>query len=559
MRKLYFTLFLSGISFLSYAQPVISYQSFLSGFTVPIEIVNAGDNSNRLFIVQQNGIIRVYDPANGGLQATNFLDISSIITYVGDERGLLSMAFHPLYATNGYFFVYYNNASGNVSLARYHISANRNVADASSGVVLFTITKPFTNHNGCHLQFREGNLYMGTGDGGSGYDPNNNAQTGTSLLGKVLRVNVDNFTTAPYYTVPTTNPFYGNASYDNRVWALGLRNPFRWSFDRSTGDMWIGDVGQNVKEEIDYSPVSSTGGENYGWKCYEGSIHTPTVPTCNPPNYTPPIFDFDNPNGSGSPSCAVIGGYVYRGPDYPFFNGYYIATEYYSGNIYLIKSNGAGGWTTSQQSGSQNFIAAFGEAQDGTLYAASQSTGTVYKVVATSTTLPVVITNLSAKHSGSYNEISWSAATEDDVIDYAVEYSSDGRSFQKAGTVQPNAAAKGNYSFQHFVSIVGNVYYRLAMHERNNITKYSNTVVVASAGVTKIYPTVIRDSKITIELTEPAQQLNLISSNGEKTWSTALKNTIGTQSVSLPSVAKGIYIVQVIAGDKTFAQKVFIE
>ena len=308
MRKWYTLLcFIFCFSY-GFSQPTISFQTFQAGLTQPVEVVHAGDGSNRLFIVQQNGIIRVHDPVNGGLQATPFLDISGLISTAGSEQGLLSMAFHPAYESNGYFFVYYTNAASDIELARYTVSANANVADAGSRAFMLNIPKPFSNHNGGHLQFgSDGNLYFATGDGGSANDPNNNAQNPLSLLGKMLRINANAFATPPYYTVPADNPFVGNAAYDSRIWALGLRNPFRWSFDRQTGDMWIGDVGQGAKEEINFTPAGSTGGENYGWRCYEGSIRNPNITPCDPPSHQPPIFDYDNPAAGAS---SVVGGYV---------------------------------------------------------------------------------------------------------------------------------------------------------------------------------------------------------------------------------------------------------
>jgi glucose/arabinose dehydrogenase len=358
MRKRYSLLLLINSFFytaISFAQPTITYDFLIGGLSAPVEVVNAGDGTNRLFVVQQNGIIKVYDPANGGLQTDAFLNVSTIITY-GGEQGLLSAAFHPDFETNGYFFIYYNNSSGAVTVARYHATGTSDTAEAGSGVVLLTIPKPFANHNGGHLQFgQDGNLYFATGDGGSANDPFNNAQDPASLLGKMIRINVDNFVTPPYYTVPTSNPFYNTAGFDNRIWARGLRNPYRWSFDRLTGDIWIGDVGQGAKEEINFRPGTSTGGENYGWRCYEGSIRTPGVTACDPPNYFPPVFDYDNPS---SGSSSVVGGYVYRGSEYPFFYGYYIAADVYSGTVYILNPNGSGGFNAYFKTGLQKLLLA---------------------------------------------------------------------------------------------------------------------------------------------------------------------------------------------------------
>ena len=273
MRKFYTACVLACTvlyaSFVS-AQSYVNYVSVVDGLSSPIEVVNAGDGTNRLFIVQQNGVIRIYDAANGGLQADTFLYIGHRIRF-GGEEGLLSMAFHPAYENNGYFYLYYTDLNSNITVARYQVSANPNRADSLSGVSILEIAHPtHFNHNGGHLQFAaDSTLYFATGDGGSGNDPGNNAQNTLSRLGKMLRLQVYTNPGAPYFEAPDDNPFVGNASYDSLIWAYGLRNPFRWSFDRLTGDMWIGDVGQGAKEEVNFRPGTSIGGENYGWRCYE--------------------------------------------------------------------------------------------------------------------------------------------------------------------------------------------------------------------------------------------------------------------------------------------------
>ncbi len=231
--------------------PTISYQQIISGLSAPVDIVNAHDGTNRLFIVQQGGIIKVWN----GTTLSNFIDLSSIIS-TGGERGLLSMAFHPGFngTSNRYFFVYYTNTSGNVEVSRYQTTAgNSNTGDPSTGVVIITIPHPTNaNHNGGKLNFgTDGDLYFGTGDGGSADDPPNNAQTGTVLLGKMIRINIDSPGTAahPNYAIPPDNPYVGSGTVADEVWDLGLRNPFRWSFDRANGNMWIGDVGQSAEKK----------------------------------------------------------------------------------------------------------------------------------------------------------------------------------------------------------------------------------------------------------------------------------------------------------------------
>ena len=562
MKNFYTLLLLTGSLFFaahSFAQPSVSYESFVSGLSVPVEVVNAADGTNRLFIVQQDGVIKVYDPANGGLQTTPFLNVSGIITY-GGERGLLSAAFHPAYETNGYFFIYYNNSSGAIEVARYHATGTANVADVAPGVVLLTIPKPFDNHNGGHLQFgQDGNLYFATGDGGSANDPFNNAQDSTTLLGKMLRINVDNFTTPPYYTVPASNPFYNTSNFDNRIWARGLRNPYRWSFDRLTGDMWIGDVGQGAKEEVNFRPVSSTGGENYGWRCYEGSIRTPGInaATCNPLNYFPPLFDYNNP--SSGPS-SVVGGYVYRGTEYPFFAGYYIAADVYSGTLYLLKQNGDGSFPAPTiKTGLQNFVVGFGEGEDGTIYAVSQATNVVYKVVA-SVVLPVTLSSFTGKKVAAANELKWVTASEQNTAKFIIEYSADGSFYTTAGELDARGVNGGAaYSFLHAIGNNTALFYRLRIVERNGGSSYSPVVKInGTGGGLQVYPTVVRDGKLYINSNEAINVVQILNSNGSLVYQKNTFSTAGLLTIQLPSLAKGMYIIR-ITGKEISSEKILVD
>jgi glucose/arabinose dehydrogenase len=265
MKKLLlFTVFCITTSLFS---QTISLQSFATGFSSPVAIVNAGDS--RLFVVQRGGAIRILN-ANGTINGTNFLTIPSTTVLSGGERGLLGLAFHPNYATNGYFYVNYTRVGdGATVVARYSVSAtDPNVANPASAQILLTVTQPYSNHNGGSLAFGpDGYLYIGMGDGGSGGDPQNYAQNINSLLGKMLRIDVDNGTP---YSIPTGNPFAGATPGADEIWAVGMRNPWKFSFDKNTGDLWIADVGQSSIEEINKA-LSTDAGLNYGWKCYEGN------------------------------------------------------------------------------------------------------------------------------------------------------------------------------------------------------------------------------------------------------------------------------------------------
>jgi glucose/arabinose dehydrogenase len=355
------------MSVFGYSQ-IISLTPFASGFTDPVEITHAGDS--RLFVVQQGGLIKIVN-ANGTTNATPFLNLSSIIS-TGGERGLLGLAFHPNYASNGYFFVNYTNTAGNTVIARYSVSANPNVAN-TTGTILMTIAQPYANHNGGSIKFGpDGYLYIGMGDGGSGGDPGNRAQNITENLGKMLRIDV-NTTVAPFYTSPNTNPYVGIAGNDE-IWAIGLRNPWKFSFNRLNGDLWIADVGQNAIEEIDKvsSPLPNTG-INFGWRCYEGNS-TYNISGCAASSTM--TFPFTQYARSGG-ACSVTGGYVYTGTLYPNFQNKYFFTDYCDDKIRMV--NSAGTITTTTAFSGNNF-ATFGEDVAGELYVAGITSGIIFKL-----------------------------------------------------------------------------------------------------------------------------------------------------------------------------------
>jgi glucose/arabinose dehydrogenase len=343
-----------------------------SGLDTPVAITHAGDS--RLFITLQKGLVVIHDGTS--VLPTPFLDLRTTVSS-GGERGLLSVAFHPDYAQNGRFFVYYTNRSGDITIARYNRSAaNANLADAASGVVLLTIPHPTnSNHNGGQLQFgSDGYLYIGTGDGGSAGDPPNNAQNLASRLGKMLRIDVDSGAT---YTVPSSNPFRAQPGAQPEIWAYGLRNPWRFSFDRDTGDLWIADVGQGLWEEVDLQPVTSIGGENYGWRRMEGSHCFNPATNCGEPGMVLPVIEYPH-----SPECSITGGYRYRGTRSPALRGRYIYGDLCSGKIWgaaLIGNT----WNVALLRDTTFTITTFGEDSSGEVYVADVNDGSIYRIVDT--------------------------------------------------------------------------------------------------------------------------------------------------------------------------------
>lgn len=280
--------------------------NFSSGFSSPLGLKNAGDE--RLFVVEQGGTIKIVD-LNGVVNTTPFLDIESIVN-AGGERGLLGLAFHPEYQTNGRFFVHYSNNSGDTQISEFAVSSsNPDIANPNSEVMILTVPQPFSNHNGGTIAFgpQDGYLYIGLGDGGGGGDTNNNAQNPNLLIGKLLRIDIDSQSGGTNYTIPSDNPFINDPSTRDEIWATGLRNPFRFTMDPDSNTIWMGDVGQNAREEVNRASLNQAG-LNYGWRCYEGNAPFNTAGCPDEQDLTFPVFDYSW-NGGGS----VIGGYVYRG------------------------------------------------------------------------------------------------------------------------------------------------------------------------------------------------------------------------------------------------------
>ena len=351
--------------------PNISLVLKAKGLDKITHIANAGDKSGRLFITEQCG--RIWIAKNGSLLPTPFLDISKRVS-CGGERGLLSVVFPPGYAKKNYFYVNYTDRSGDTVVARYRIAANLDMANPASEEVVLFIEQPFSNHNGGQLAFGpDGFLYIGMGDGGSAGDPFGNGQKPGTLLGKMLRIDVESG--ASPYAIPPDNPFVNRKGYRPEIWATGLRNPWRFSFDRPAGDLFIADVGQNRYEEVDFQSGSSKGGENYGWNIMEGN-HCYKSKKCDATGLVPPVVEYDHSRG-----CSVTGGMVYRSKRFPALQGIYLYGDYCSGRIWGLRRSGSG-WEHKQLIDSKLAISTFGEDEDGNLYVADHEEGGVYKIEA---------------------------------------------------------------------------------------------------------------------------------------------------------------------------------
>jgi glucose/arabinose dehydrogenase len=357
----------------------VQLAQFAQGLQSAVYLAAAPGQTDRLYVVRQTGLIMVVN-MDGSVRSQPFLDIRQIVDTSGSERGLLSMVFHPDFAQNGYFYVNYTGAGGAVTVARYHVTpTNSYTVDPSSAHVILTMSHPVANHNGGVLQFgRDGYLYISIGDGGNGNS--SNGQRKNLTLGKILRIDVNHTSGSQQYAIPADNPFVNQSGVRPEIWAYGLRNPWRYSFDRATGDLYIGDVGQNIWEELNYQPAASKGGQNYGWAIFEGDSCYASSSACSSASgLTKPIYVYKHQNGN----CVITGGYVYRGKQYPSLIGTYFFADYCSGRVWAFPAKQAqtGKVTPTQVLDTKTPISSFGEDNSGELYVVSLS-GTIYRLTA---------------------------------------------------------------------------------------------------------------------------------------------------------------------------------
>lgn len=375
MKEITLLLLLLCGGFLIKAQTnTVNLLQFSTGYTSPLDIENCGDS--RLFIVQQNG--KIFISSSSGIKnVTPYLNITDRVNDTYNSQGLLGLAFDPDYLTNGYFYVDYINAGGHTQISRFKVSSNANKANSSSEKFILEIQQPFHFHNGGCLRFGpDGYLYIGTGDGDDDTgDPNNYSQNKKSFLGKMLRIDVHS---GNPYSVPADNPFVGSSKYLPEIWALGLRNPWRYCFDNVTGNLIIADVGQDVWEEIDVQPASSNGGENYGWRCYEGNATFNTAGCQSRNKYTFPVSEYEHLASTGD--CSITGGFVYRGSAYPELYGQYFYADYCSGIIRMLDIANPSN-KHDVYFGDQYSYTSFGEGKNHELYVTNFTNGNIYHII----------------------------------------------------------------------------------------------------------------------------------------------------------------------------------
>lgn len=536
------------------AQPVVTLTQEVSGLTDPVQVVNAGDDSDRIFVVEQGGAIKVF--------TSDFTSLSTFFTVPGvsnsGEQGLLSLAFDPDYITNGHFYVFFVTnvdvpslgvEEGDLRVIRYtNATPANNTTTGGTALPILEISHPInSNHNGGEMHFgSDGNLYLSVGDGAVSA----NAQNESVLLGKILRINVNGATSASPYTIPADNP------YGNEIYAKGLRNPFRWSFDSDTDDMWVGDVGQSSWEEITFVPSDSTLGANFGWHCFEGNAPYNSA-GCTGDDFKTPVHAYEI-DGARS----VIGGVVYRGtnPAMATFQGYYVGADYYTGDLHIVGPQGEGRGVYTQASAWTN-IADFGETEDGEILAIGRG-GFIYSVTGQVVPLPVSLVGFDGLYNGEGVQLTWETSFEDNFLQFDIEMSDDAKSFRKVGTVPAQQSVTGSrYQFYHRKLTSGFVYYRLKMVDKDGT--YANSRIIRVnlsdtpvAGFVR--PSLIKDGQLNLVLEDGYNSVQLISMSGNTVFEKDITNRSGAVDIPINVVSSGLYIVRLEGINKVDHQKVIV-
>jgi hypothetical protein len=542
----------------------IKYTNKKTGLGTVTSIQHAGDGSNRIFVASKTGVITILD-ANFATLGT-LLNISSLISTTS-EMGLLGLAFHPDYATNGFFYVNYNPSGTRTSrIARFtqaNPSANTTVNTSTQKIIIDITGALNNNHKAGDLAFGpDGYLYITTGDGGGSGDPQGSGQNGNTLLGKILRLDIN---TTSAYLIPAGNPFVSNASVLDEIWDLGLRNPWRFSFDRNTGDLWIADVGQGAREEINFEP-SGSGGKNYGWNCVEGNIDYGPSACGDSPSFTDPIFDYtrcSDPCPNPGFGRSVTGGYVYRGTSVASnaaLRGFYIFADYASKHAWILKQNPAGAGFRSAldvrtiANLTSSGITSFGEQENGEILAGTDN-GSLGAIDATRA-LPVRLAELEAKRMHDVVTIRWTMGSEAGILGYDIERSKTSHSFTMIGSLTvKNSTEPTPYEFIDRNPYQEEIYYRLVMHLSDGTKEYSRAMRVAGGMNRTVY---YDKSRAAIQFAgnwEASKGPFTLNAIDHRQTTKILNSPSSFSVVDLPA---GIYFLQGMIGHQPFVQKIFI-
>ncbi|HQV51475.1 MAG: PQQ-dependent sugar dehydrogenase [Flavobacteriales bacterium] len=532
MKKLLLLVFLPATFAYSQTPVSINLQSFATGLPSVVDLAHAGDE--RLFAVLQPGTIRIIN-ADGTVVPTPFLDITSRVNS-GGEQGLLGLAFDPNYVQNGFFYVNYifGSGNGNTRISRFQVSSDPNVALDTTEQVIYTWPQPYSNHNGGDLDFGpDGYLYVGFGDGGSAGDPEGRAQDVSNPLGDMIRIDVSDPDTI--YTIPPTNPFANvtaNSDTLPEIWASGLRNPFRWGFDALSGDLWIGDVGQNAYEEVDFWPAGNNSHPNFGWRCYEG-LHPYNTTGCLPiANYVAPVSEHAQ---STFGWYSVIGGRVYRGQEFPRLEGRYIYTDYVGGDFFSLLPDGIGGWVREEiRNSTTTGYTCIAENNDGELFVTNITSGIVYRIVdACPQDAPTVDQNT--------NTLTSSQAT-------AYQWYLNGQAITGATDQTLDVVESGTY---YVVATVG-----------PNCQLASDTVEVIFNGIggtvhtsLEIYPNPAKERIVVNGLPAMVTLIKLFDVSGRELLNSSARSVNGSTTVNVSDISTGRYSLVFLSADGTVIEQ----
>lgn len=537
------------------AQPVLQFSPVVSGLSSPVDIVPSPIGTSTLYIVQRgatNGTASIRTVQDNALQASPFLSISGISCC--GERGLLSMVFHPEFRTNRTLFILYTaGTSGALTIERWQTTGivEPLAADPATRQIILSIPHPRTNHNGGKLLYgSDGYLYVGTGDGGGSNDPDANAQNPQSLLGKMLRIDpIVTATTAPFYTIPADNPYAAaNDGVLDEIYAMGLRNPWRWSFDAATGDAWIADVGQSAREELNHVTPAQLKGANFGWRCFEATLANTSsgIQPCTLYNNQPhrlPVYAYDRSNDNGGRS--VTGGHVYRGTAYPQLQGYYIMADYVNPAAWLIKTDGSYE-AVRQGTGIPANISSFGVSAQQALYAVSLSAGILYEVQAESA-LPLRIVSFTGKVVPQGHSILWQVAPPPAGTTFRVERANALGHFEQAAP--PVAARQGEQQYELTLSVpkaAGVHVYRLHIRLPDGEEIFSRQIALGTGEQPRIW---MREQDLMVYNPGQIQAIRVADLQGRVLWHQSTNLQSGTLRLPLPAAKGCLLIVQMIDVD----------